>query len=96
MIFIPQSFTDKFCTEFLHCFGKRDQCAVIGDKMADTFIFAGQRTVVGRSCAAEPAFINAASFTAESIIVIGVEFDAASGDTKTAGNPVRSKTENAF
>ena len=62
--------------------------------MADAFVFRGQRPVVGGGGAPQPALVDAAALAAERVIIVGMEFYAASRDAETAGDPVGRQTEN--
>lgn len=94
-VLLPETFPDQFRAEFFDGFRKGNEFPVRGNQMTDALVFTGQRPVVRGSRAAEPAFIDAAAFASERVIVVGMQFDPASRNAEGARHPVRGEPENS-
>ncbi|MPN35238.1 hypothetical protein SDC9_182735 [bioreactor metagenome] len=92
---VPEPFAEQFRAEFGDRFGERHEGAVRGHRMTDAFVHAGERPVVRRGGAGQPAFIDAATGSAQRVVIVGVQFDPAAGDAERARHPVRGKAQDA-
>ncbi len=95
LVLVPE-FANQFVFENFYGIFEENQLILFSDDKAETFVFAGERAVVGWGGGREPAFVDAAAFAAERIIIVGVQFDAASGNAEGARHPVGGEPENAL
>ena len=94
-VLLPETFPDQFRAEFFNGFRKGDEPAFRGNQMADALVFTGQRTIIRRGRTAQPAFVDAAAFASERVIVVRMQFDSAPRNAEGARHPVRGEPENS-
>src|SRR5699024_8516729 len=70
--------------------------SVFKNDLTQSFVFSREGTVFRRSRRRKPPFVNASSFSAEHIIIIGMQLDSPSRNTKRPRHPCGSQSQNSF